>query len=347
MGVVERVGPRAAAQRVVTVAVVAQGGRLVGEADRVVAGVHIRDGQRSVGRQRAVFGDRTRARAADHRSVLGAVDRDRHDLRAAVGGGEGVRVGQRFTGIEGLHGGMGVIERVGPRAATERVVAVAVVAQGGRRVREADRVVARVHVRDGQRAVSRKRAVFGDRARARAADHRGVFGAIDRDRHVMGRAVRRFDCQDVSEAFPHIQLLDGRLTVIGTVRPGSGGIDCEVTIRSCDRFGLKTGFAAIGVANGKRTTGFQETIDIRVDILGHRPCICASDHRRIGHRVDRDGGNDRAAAQSGVAVGGGGLNGKAASAVEIGRGRELQAGVAFGKGDERSVGDLRYAVVLV
>ena len=86
--------------------------------------------------------------------------------RGAVTGGEGMRVGQALTDIQGLHRGMRIVERIGPGAADQLKVAEAVVAQGTGLVREVDRVVVGIDVRDRQRAVGGQRAVFGDRTGA-------------------------------------------------------------------------------------------------------------------------------------------------------------------------------------
>ncbi len=55
----------------------------------------------------------------------------------------------------------------------------------------------------------------------------------------------------------------------------------------------------------------------------------------------------RVAIQSGIVAGNGSLDRKAADAIEIGRWREFQPGVALGECDERTVGDLRRPVVFV
>ena len=62
----------------------------------------------------AGLGDRPVDGSADHRGVVRAVDRDGHQLPGAVDRDGGERVCQGLTGIERLHRGVAVVERVGP-----------------------------------------------------------------------------------------------------------------------------------------------------------------------------------------------------------------------------------------
>ena len=135
--------------------------------------------------------------AADHGGVVGAIDGDGDQLLGAVDRGGGERVGQRLPGVECLHQGVAVVERVGPHAGRrQRVVAEAVVA----RCRRADRRPVRRIVDVGGiqipgRGGYARRAVgdtagFEHRPGDIAADHRGVVGAMDGDGHHLLRCRR-------------------------------------------------------------------------------------------------------------------------------------------------------------
>src|SRR5690606_33717292 len=178
-GVVQRVGPGAARQHEAAVAVIAHGGCLVGKLHRIVIAVGVRDGQRTAGGLRAVFGHRAGGDAANDGAVFTAVDGDGDGLRAAVGGGVGDAVGHAFAGVEELH--RGVVQRVGPGAARQHEAAVAAIAHGGCLVGKLHRIVIAVGVRDGQRAAGGLRAVFGHRAGGDAANDGAVFTAVDGD----------------------------------------------------------------------------------------------------------------------------------------------------------------------
>ena len=89
------------------------------------------------------------------RGIFGAIDRDGYDLGGAIAGGERVGIGERLAHIERLHRGMRIVQRVGPGARGETEIAVAIVAECARFVREADRVIRGVDVRDGERAIDR------------------------------------------------------------------------------------------------------------------------------------------------------------------------------------------------
>ena len=71
--------------------------------------------------------------ATDHRSVVGAVDGDGHQLLGAVDRRGGERVGQRLPDIERLHVRVAVVQRVDPQpGGGERIAAVATGARGRR-----------------------------------------------------------------------------------------------------------------------------------------------------------------------------------------------------------------------
>ena len=85
-------------------------------AEQFFTGVDIGDGQ-GAGRdlqRTAVFGDTAGIHACDHGSIIGAGDGDGDVMGGAVNGG--YRDGIVHGGIErqGLHGCIGIVERVGP-----------------------------------------------------------------------------------------------------------------------------------------------------------------------------------------------------------------------------------------
>ena len=163
--VVERVGPGAAGQLEVAVAVVAQGAGLVREADRVVGGIDIGDRQRAVGGQGAVLGDRAGASSPPITGASSAplIVMVTSWVEPSVAVKVCVSVSVSPTS-RACTAAWRVVERVGPGAAGQLEVAVAVVAQGAGLVREADRVVGGIDIGDRQRAVGGQGAVLGHRA---------------------------------------------------------------------------------------------------------------------------------------------------------------------------------------
>ena len=62
--------------------------------------------------------------------IISTVDGDSDGLRGAVCGCECVGIGEGVTSIEGIDGGVGVVEDVGPGAGGEGIGAVTVIARG-------------------------------------------------------------------------------------------------------------------------------------------------------------------------------------------------------------------------
>ena len=235
--VVERVDPDAVGGQ--RVAAVATGGG--GCADRRparrivdVGGIQIpgRGGyaRRAVG-DTAGFKHRPGKIAADHRGVIGAIDGDRYDLQSAVDGGDGEAVGQSVAGAERLHGGIAVVQRVGPDAGRCQRVAAVAVGAGGRR---ADRGpgIARVVDIGGIEVAGRGRdarnagthaAGLDHAPRRLAADHGGVVGAVDGDGDQLGGAVDREGGERVGQRLPGIERLHGRVAVVERVGPEAVG----------------------------------------------------------------------------------------------------------------------------
>src|SRR4029079_6032283 len=137
------------------------------------------------------LGDRPTCGAADHGSVVGALAGDGDDLLGTVDRDGGNLTSQRLPDIKRLHGGIGVVQRVGPDAGRcHRVAAIAAVApQYHRHTVWLPGVVGIVNVggievsdRDGyaRRAVGHPTGL-GHRPAGDAADHCVVVPAVDGD----------------------------------------------------------------------------------------------------------------------------------------------------------------------
>ena len=74
--------------------------------------------------------------------------------------------------------------------------------------------------------------------------------------------------------------MNRRLSVIGAISPVTRDVDGQIAIDSIDGSGLKTGFARVWIDDGQCTAGFQQGIEIGVDIFGNRTGVSASDNRR-------------------------------------------------------------------
>ncbi len=149
MTIVQGIGPGIAGDLKVSVTIITQGGSDIMETNRVIAGIHISDGERIARGQSAIFGDRTSTGSADYRCIFSTVDSDSDHLSAAIAGRKGVGVGQTFTCIQGLHRGMGVVEREGPGVTGDFEVTVTVITECCGDIVEADRVIAGIRVSDG------------------------------------------------------------------------------------------------------------------------------------------------------------------------------------------------------
>ena len=119
IAVIERVGPHAGGSE--RIAAVGTRGRRVDRGPGVgivdVGRVQIAgcsgDARRAIG-DTAGFGHRPAGDAGNHRRVVGAIDGDGHQLRRTVDRADRERIGQRLPDIERLHGGVVVVECVGP-----------------------------------------------------------------------------------------------------------------------------------------------------------------------------------------------------------------------------------------
>ena len=132
-------------------------------------------------------------RAGDDGGVVGAVDGDGHQLLGAVDREGRKRIGQRLPDIARLHGGIVVVQRVGPDAGRRQRVGAELAPQ--RRVDGVPEVVGIVDVGGVQiagRGRGARRAVIdaaglGHRPVGGAADHCGVVRAVDGDGHQLLR----------------------------------------------------------------------------------------------------------------------------------------------------------------
>ena len=165
--------------------------------------------------------------AADHRRVVGAVDGDGHQLLGAVDREGRKRIGQRLSAIARLHGGIVVVQRVGPGASRCQRVGAELAPQ--RRVDGFPEVVGIVDVGRVQiagRGRGARRAVvdaagFCDRPVGDAVDHCSVVPAGDGDGHQLGGAVDREDRKRIGQRLPDITPLHGGIVVVQRVGPGA------------------------------------------------------------------------------------------------------------------------------
>ena len=104
----------------------------------------------------------------------------------------------------------------------------------------------------------------------------------------MRRAVKRRHRQGIRQRLGHIQLLDRRLGIVGTVGPVAGRIDGQITIGTHHSTGLEARFPGIRISDGQRAGGLQQRVDVRIDVLGHRTRIDTADRCRIVGITDHD-----------------------------------------------------------
>ena len=230
VGVVERVGPHAG-RRHREAAVAARARRRSNRHKSVERIVEVGIGERA-GRGRhtwrgsAGLDHRASRGAGDDRRVVAAGDRDRHQLGCAVHGGHREAVAQGAAGIERLHRGVGIVERVGPHAGRRHREA-AVAARARRRSNRHKSVDRIVEVGIGERAgrgrhTWRGSAGLDHRASRGAGDDRRVVAAGDRDRHQLGCAVHGGHREAVAQGAAGIERLHRAVGVVERVGPHAG-----------------------------------------------------------------------------------------------------------------------------
>ncbi|CUI85558.1 Uncharacterised protein [Achromobacter xylosoxidans] len=224
-------------------------------AEHGLAGIRIGDVELAGSGQGGVFLDGAlvvaRLARGDHGAVAGAVDGDGDDLgglaAVAIVHGHDDGVGQVFTVLERLDIRIGVVELVGPLAVlVERertVLALAVVVQ-----RPGVRVVG-VDVVLGQLTGGDVRTIFLDGARGRAADGRGVVGAVDGDDDLARGAVGAGDREGLGQVLLGTQLLDGRGVVVELEAPVAVGVDGERAVLALE-VGLRAEHGLAGIRIG-------------------------------------------------------------------------------------------------
>ena len=242
--------------------------------------------------------------AADHRRVVGAVDGDGDSLRSAVDGRGGERVGQRVAGIERLHRGIAVVERVGPGATRcQRVVAKAA---GGRRADRDPLVWRVVHLGRSQIAGRDRRprravadsACLHDGPAGVAGDHRGVVGAVDGEGDELCGAVDRGRREAVDQDIARIERLHRRIAVVERVGPRSGRVEGVGAVGGgAGRHRLPAVAWIVDVGGGEIAGRGRVAKRAVIDPAGleHRPGDVAADHRRVVGAVDGDGDSLRGA----------------------------------------------------
>ena len=147
----------------------------------------------------------------DGRCIVGAMDDDVDLPRGAVHRMHGEVFGHSVPGLQRLHGGVVVVEGVGPGAAGGDGEA-AINGAGRNRLEQVGGVV---DVGGGQHAGDDRRAGrgvagaagFHHDARDVARDHRGVVGAVDGDGDLPRGAVRRMHREGFRQRVPGIERL--------------------------------------------------------------------------------------------------------------------------------------------
>src|SRR5690348_12448200 len=197
--------------------------------ERALPTVDVGDRQLTRGPQLAVLADVTAAGPADHRNVVGAVDRH-HDLlaRSPVERGDPDRVAEARPRAKRLNRRVAIVERVAPAAvAVDRERAVAMVAQSPRSNR-LERALPTVDVGDRQLTRGPQLAVLADVPGAVPADLRNVVGAVDRHHDLLARSpVERGDRDRVAEARPGGKRLSRRVAIVERVAPAAVAVDRE------------------------------------------------------------------------------------------------------------------------
>ena len=225
--------------------------------------------------------------------VVGAVDGDGHQLLGAVDREGRKRIGQRLPDIARLHGGIVVVQRVGPDAVRRQRVGAELAPQ--RRVDGVPEVVGIVDIGRVQiagRGRGARRAVvdaagLGHRPVGGAADHCGVVRC-----RVMvmvtscGGAVDRGGGERVGQRLPDIERLHGRIAVVQRVAPHPGrrqrvAAEAVGGRRRADR---GPGVVRIVDVGGVQVAGRGRRARRAVGDtagLGHRPVGDAADHRGV------------------------------------------------------------------
>ena len=98
----------------------------------------------------ACFNHSACAGAADHRSVVFAVDRHAHHLGCAISRRHSEGVRQGATGHQGLHGTVGVVERIGPNPTSRHGVCTVASRAGCGRGYRSEGIGRAVHIGGGQ-----------------------------------------------------------------------------------------------------------------------------------------------------------------------------------------------------
>ena len=274
VGIVERVAPRAS--RIDGEAAVALGNRALHHEGRRAIDVGRREGAGRRGNR--ILGNGARRCARDDGRIVGAVDRDVDLPRRAVGRRDRHKLVQHAADIERLDRGVGIVERVAPRArCIDREAAVA-----GGHARLGDEGCRAVDVGRCQGAGRCRNRILGDRARRRAGDHRRIVGAVDGDVDLPRRAVGGRDRDKLMQHAADVERLDRSVRIVERVAPRAGGIDGEAAIAGCN-IGLRherCGAIDVGGCKsaGRRCNG----------ILGDGSRRRAGDHGRVVGAVDRD-----------------------------------------------------------
>ena len=173
-------------------------------------------------------------RAGDVGGVVGAVDGDGHQLLGAADREGRKRIGQRLPVIARLHGGIVVVQRVGPDAGRRQRVGAELAQQ--RRVDGDPEVVGIVDV--GRVQIARR----GRGARCAVIDaaglgHRAGHGpvitaaslaAVDGDGHQLLGAVRCHRREGVGQRLARIERLHRGIAVVQRVGPQPGGGEREL-----------------------------------------------------------------------------------------------------------------------
>ena len=237
-------------------------------------------------------------RAGDVGGVVGAVDGDGHQLLGAANREDRKRIGQRLPDIARLHGGIVVVQRVGPDAGLRQRVGAELAPQ--RRV-DGDPGVVRIvdvgRVQIARRGRGARCAVIdaaglGHRPVGGADDHCGVVPAVDGDGHRLLGAVRCHRREGVDQRLARIERLHVRIAVVQRVGPQPGGGERVAAVAAAVGADRSPGVVRIVVdvggievaGRGGRTVGVCDTAG-----LDHRPGEGAADHCGVVPAVDGDG----------------------------------------------------------
>ena len=237
-------------------------------------------------------------RAGDVGGVVGAVDGDGHQLLGAADREGRKRIGQRLPDIARLHGGIVVVQRVGPDAGLRQRVGAELAPQ--RRVDGDPEVVGIVDVGGvqiagrgrGARCAVIDAAGLGHRPGGGAADHWRRRCAVDGDGHQLLGAVRCHRREGVGQRLARIERLHGRIVVVQRVGPQPGGGERVAAVAACGREAdlpprrpdrRNVGIQIPGVGRyARRAVGDTAGLD-------HRAGGIATDHCRVVGAVDGDG----------------------------------------------------------